>query len=219
MSRPPRPIANDQFDLELEVGCERRIRHLRAIKHDGIARLLEEERRIALVGFLHLANVVEIVAADAIDPANGKEAAAHDRHFGRRDRGQNAMADSAHAFAPGLGYLAVVPVEDLLAVPVHDAVELVHVVVDLLEILDPERLAADVGMDRERQDLRAILALLIQPVEAVDGALDANDRSRDAAPSSSGCRSIPPYRAASPAGPWRCGSRSARRHRPSRRYI
>src|SRR5712692_1979981 len=40
-----------------------------------------------------------------------------------------------------------VPVEDLLAVPVQHAVVLVHVVVNLLEIFDPVRLPADVGMD------------------------------------------------------------------------
>ena len=40
---------NDQFDLELEIGREGRIRHLRSIEHDGIARLLEEKRRIALL--------------------------------------------------------------------------------------------------------------------------------------------------------------------------
>jgi len=34
---------NNQFDLELKVGRKWRIRHLRAIEHDGIARLLEEE--------------------------------------------------------------------------------------------------------------------------------------------------------------------------------
>lgn len=90
-----------QFHLELKIGGERRIGHLRAIGHHGIARLLEEERRIAFVGFLHLANVVDIVAADAIDPANRKEAAAGDRHLGGRDRWQHALDRGAHAFDPG----------------------------------------------------------------------------------------------------------------------
>src|SRR5512139_135848 len=35
---------------------------------------------------------------------------------------------------------AAVPIEDLLAVPMQHALVLVHVVVDLLEILDPVRL-------------------------------------------------------------------------------
>src|SRR5215213_5889925 len=40
-----------------------------AIGHDGVSRLLEEERRVALVGALvHLTHVLEIVAADEIDP-------------------------------------------------------------------------------------------------------------------------------------------------------
>src|SRR5579872_3059776 len=54
---------DDQLDLELEIRCERRIRNARAIEHDRIARLLEEERRISLVGLLHLLDVIEIVAA------------------------------------------------------------------------------------------------------------------------------------------------------------
>src|ERR1700738_3191411 len=41
------------------------------------------------------------------------------------------------------GNLSVVPVKNLLAVPVHDAVELVDVIVDCLEIFDAKRLAAD----------------------------------------------------------------------------
>ena len=77
---------NHQFDLELEIGRERRIWHARAIRHHGIARLLEEERRITLVGLLHLADVVEIVAADAIDAADRKDAAAGHGHFGCGNR-------------------------------------------------------------------------------------------------------------------------------------
>src|SRR5438309_2979433 len=70
------------------------------------------------------------------------------------------------------GILAVVPVEDLLAIPVNNTLELVEVLVNRLKIIDPEWLAADVGMDRQRQDLRAMLALLIEPGEAIDGALE-----------------------------------------------
>src|SRR5665213_2606326 len=67
---------------------------------------------------------------------------------------------------------AAIPVENLLAVPVQHALVLVHVVVNLLEIFDPVRLAADVRMDRQRAELRARLALGIKPVELVDGALE-----------------------------------------------
>ena len=88
----------DQFDLELEVGCERRIGNARAVEHDRIARLLKEERRVALVGFLHFPDVIEIVAADAIDAANRKEAAACDRGFGRRDCWKQSV--DVHAFWP-----------------------------------------------------------------------------------------------------------------------
>src|SRR5258706_9153604 len=40
-----------------------------------------------------------------------------------------------------------IPVEDLLAVPVQHAFELGDALVHLLQVLDAERLAADVGMD------------------------------------------------------------------------
>src|SRR3954466_13742050 len=66
---------------------------------------------------------------------------------------------------------ALIPVEDLRAVPVQHALVLVDVLVDRLKIFDPVRLAADVGMDRQRADFRARLALGVEPVELVDGAL------------------------------------------------
>jgi hypothetical protein len=44
-------------------------------------------------------------------------------------------------------------------------------VVDSFEVFDPVRLAADVGMDRDRHDLGALGALAIEPLEAVDAAL------------------------------------------------
>ena len=65
---------------------------------------------------------------------------------------------------------AAIPVEDLLAVPVQHAFVLIHVVVDLLEIFDPVRLPADIGVDRQRADFRALGTLGIKPVELVDGA-------------------------------------------------
>src|ERR1700680_2404349 len=49
--------------------------------------------------------------------------------------------------SPLPGHLTVVPIENLFAVPVQDAVELVDVIVDRFEIFDAERLTADVGMD------------------------------------------------------------------------
>src|SRR5581483_113167 len=83
---------DDQLDLELEIRCERRIRNARAIEHDRIARLLEEERRISLVGLLHLFDVIEIVAADAIDAAHRKRAAARDGGNGRRNCRQSGTS-------------------------------------------------------------------------------------------------------------------------------
>src|SRR4030088_632107 len=61
-----------------------------------------------------------------------------------------APARSHLAFLPG--NLSGVPVKDLLAVPVHDTVELVDVIIDCFEIFDAKRLPADVGMDRQRHD-------------------------------------------------------------------
>jgi hypothetical protein len=90
-----------QFHLELKIGGERRIRHPRAVRHHGVPRFLKEERRISFVGFIHLADVVDIVAADAIDPTNGKETAAHDRHFGNGDFRQHPLDHGVHAFDPG----------------------------------------------------------------------------------------------------------------------
>src|SRR5581483_3222581 len=71
-----------------------------------------------------------------------------------------------------LGSSLAVPVEDLFAVPMQHTVEAADIVVNLLEIFDPMRLPADVGVDRERHDLRALGALGIEPVELVDGALE-----------------------------------------------
>src|SRR6185437_6131747 len=62
---------------------------------------------------------------------------------------------------------AAVPVEDLFAVPVQHAFVLVHVVVDLLEIFDPVWLAADVRVDRERAEFRALGAFGVETVELV----------------------------------------------------
>src|SRR6267378_5647426 len=86
----------------------------------------------------------------------------------RRRRATCVAPRRSRLRSPLPGQLPVVPIEDLFAVPMHDAVELVDVIVDRFEVFDAKRLAADVGMDRERQDFRPGLAFLIEPVEAVD---------------------------------------------------
>src|SRR5690606_25125448 len=63
---------NDQLHLELEIIGLWWIRNFRSFRDDRIGWLLEEKRRIALVGFLHFANVLKIIAADAIDTPHGK---------------------------------------------------------------------------------------------------------------------------------------------------
>ncbi len=52
------------------------------------------------------------------------------------------------------------------------AVEAVDVVVDRFEIFDPVRLAADVGMDRQRHDFGAVFAFSVEPVELIDRAAE-----------------------------------------------
>ena len=91
---------DNEFDLELEIRCERRIGNARTVQHERIAGLLKEERRIALVGFLHFPDVVEIVAADAIDASNRKGAATGDRSFSRGDRRKRVRSLTAHFLAP-----------------------------------------------------------------------------------------------------------------------
>jgi hypothetical protein len=89
-----------QFHLELKIGGERRIRHLRAVKHHGVPRFLKEERRIAFVGFLHLTDMIDVIPADAINPANGEETAADDRKLGYGDSGQYALGGNVHVVDP-----------------------------------------------------------------------------------------------------------------------
>jgi hypothetical protein len=73
---------------------------LRTIGHHGVARLLKEERRITLVGFLHLTDMIDVIPADAIDPANGEETAADDRKLGYGDSGQHALGGNVHVVDP-----------------------------------------------------------------------------------------------------------------------
>jgi hypothetical protein len=61
-------------------------------------------------------------------------------------------------------------VQNLLAGPVHDAVEAARVIIDRFQIFDPVRLAADVGVDGERENFCPLFALGVKPIELVDGA-------------------------------------------------
>ena len=47
-----------------------------------------------------------------------------------------------------------VPVEDLGAVPMQHALETARMIVNRLEVFDAMRLAADIGVDRQRVRLR-----------------------------------------------------------------
>src|SRR3978361_1161636 len=67
---PREAKGNYQFHLELEVGGEWRIGHLGAIGNPRVARLLEEERWIAFIGFFHLPYRTELIAAGAINRAH-----------------------------------------------------------------------------------------------------------------------------------------------------
>ena len=60
-----------EFDLVVHVLGQRRIGHRSAVRHDRVGGLGEEERRRPLV-LPHLADVLDIVAADAPDAANGE---------------------------------------------------------------------------------------------------------------------------------------------------
>ncbi|MHC2882987.1 hypothetical protein ACVI53_005857 [Bradyrhizobium barranii subsp. barranii] len=77
---------DDQLDLVMQILGQRRIGNGGAIGHQHVGVLGEEERRGALV-VAHLADVLEIVAADAPDAAHGITAALPDdgkRSLGRK---------------------------------------------------------------------------------------------------------------------------------------
>src|SRR5665213_4332738 len=59
----------------------------------------------------------------------------------------------------------LIPLQNLLAVPVQHALVAVDVIIDRFEIFDAVRLAADVRMNGKRDDLGALFALFIEPVE------------------------------------------------------
>src|SRR5215471_15190433 len=64
-----------------------------------------------------------------------------------------------------------IPVDDLGAVPMQHALEAARVIVNRFEVFDAVRLAADIGVDRQRHDLGAALALGIETIELIDRAL------------------------------------------------
>src|SRR5690606_41576835 len=64
---PLRADRDDELALELQIGGAGRVRHPGAVADDGVGGLLEEERVVALVALLHLPDVVDVVAPDAVD--------------------------------------------------------------------------------------------------------------------------------------------------------
>src|SRR5690606_10185570 len=56
-----------QLGLELEVFGKRWIGNDCSFRDDGIRGLLEEERRIPLVSFLHFTDMLDVVPSDAVD--------------------------------------------------------------------------------------------------------------------------------------------------------
>ena len=55
---------------------------------------------LPVVGFLHLTDMIDVIPADAIDPANGEETAADDRKLGYGDSGQHALSGNVHVADP-----------------------------------------------------------------------------------------------------------------------
>ena len=74
MSRPPLPIATTSSISWWKFACLRRIGDARrpAGVDDGVGRLHEEERRLAVRVLAHLAGVGGVVAADAEDAVDGE---------------------------------------------------------------------------------------------------------------------------------------------------
>ena len=63
-----------------------------------------------------------------------------------------------------------VPIEDLRAGPIEDAVEAARMLVHRLQVFDAMGLPADIGMDCQGHDLGPVLSFGIKPLELVDGA-------------------------------------------------
>src|SRR5262245_70497 len=62
---------NHKLDFVVHILGQRRIRYGAAVWHNGVRRLREEERGRALV-LPHFANVLDVIAADAPDAADGE---------------------------------------------------------------------------------------------------------------------------------------------------
>jgi len=60
-----------QLDLVLHVLGQRRLRHGAAVGHDGVGGFAKEERRLAHV-LAHLLDMLDVIAADAPQPADRK---------------------------------------------------------------------------------------------------------------------------------------------------
>src|SRR5258708_5734041 len=94
---------------------------------------------------------------------------------GRMSCGNDMRSLPSKSVRPGRLSLAhaaggKIPVEDLLAVPQHDAGGAGDALEHLLQVADAKRRAADVGMDGDRHHPGGVRTLLQQPLEAVDGA-------------------------------------------------
>src|SRR5208282_6914118 len=92
---------------------------------------------------------------------------------GREGRGQRrGWPGQAHGYDDVLNPHGIkIPPQNLLAGPVLDAIEPARVVIDCFEIFDAVRLAAEIGMNGERENFCAFLALGVEPIELIDRAL------------------------------------------------
>ena len=93
---------HDQLDLVMQILGQRRIGNRGAVRHQHVGVLGEEERRRAFV-IAHLADVFEIVAPDAPDPANRKRFGVADDGKRSLRRGGNDKGCGAHARGLGEG--------------------------------------------------------------------------------------------------------------------
>jgi hypothetical protein len=86
---------DDQFDLVMQVLGQRRVGDGGAICHQHVGVLAEEERRRPLV-ISHLADVLEIIAADAPDAADRIAAGFADNRKRRLRRGGKDVRAGVH---------------------------------------------------------------------------------------------------------------------------
>src|SRR5687767_827191 len=93
-------------------------------------------------------------------------------------RRRSSSASAARSFSrgrsacalPHSSSCALVPVKDLLSGPRFHAGALPDVLVQLFQVADAVRRAADVGMDADRHHARGLLAVQVQAIEVVDAA-------------------------------------------------